>query len=122
MALALWLCVHAIRLYTISPVLGDTYGVGYAVERFRTASAEIERGTVLGYVTDLPPDNPERFNIWATARYAMAPVVLNREATNTSLVLADLKRPAEAAQFLEREGFRVERDFGGGVLLLRRRP
>ena len=124
-ALAVCLCLYAISIYfrravAAIPGHGDYYGAAIAVERFRGVRAALTPGTVLGYVTDLPPDNPMRQTVWATARYAIAPAVLAREPGDLPLLLGDLKRTGNAAEFLTRSGLRIERDFGRGVLLLRR--
>lgn len=80
------------------------------------------RGT-LGYLADLPPEqlraDPAAMERYFLPQFALAPWILDATTQEAAWIVADLRvRPA--AERIP-AGCTVERDFGDGVLLLRRR-
>lgn len=68
----------------------------------------------LGYVSDLTGDGP-----FYQAQYALAPVILER-GTGHDLILGNFSSPAAIEKAVAGQHLTIYRDFGNGVLLLRK--
>jgi hypothetical protein len=86
--------------------------------RFAPLARAIPEGGVAGYLSDLDPSLPAATAEYYLAEYFLAPAVIEN-STRPALVIANLHRPPPAGYF-EGLGFRIERDFGSGLYLLRK--
>ena len=97
----------------------DPYMIRGAMERFAGLRQTVSENAVLGYLTDAEPGTLATV-IFGTAQYALAPRLLEMD-TQRDLVLGNFTKPLDFAGFGARYGLIVERDFGSGVVLFRRR-
>ncbi len=97
----------------------DPYQVGAQAARFEGVRAAIPEGAVLGYLTDLEPENMTAWSAFNAARYVLAPRLLRQDAAEPQ-VLGNFSHPLDYAAFGRSHGLRLERDFGAGVVLFRR--
>ena len=75
--------------------------------------------TVMGYLTDLEHGTLKADAMFGEAQYALAPRILQRGA-GYDWVLGNFAGPIPFTPTGDQRGLRVERDFGAGVVLLRR--
>jgi hypothetical protein len=83
--------------------------------RFAALRQALPAHGVVGYVSEPTHDADTRFHL---AQHALAPLVLAR-GVDHEVVVSDFSASGTVAEALARERFRVVRDFGRGVLLLR---
>ena len=101
-------------------------GTGNAIDlitvnesRFRELKTMLPPRGVVGYVGDLDLSGPEGTAWYMAAQYSLAPVQL-APGTDHVLVVGNLSDPSAASSLSRGAGFETVRDFGRGVLLLRR--
>lgn len=75
----------------------------------------------VGYVSDLPLDQEEGDALHLQTLYALAPLIVARDDGSPGLVIANLARPSALPAICRRAGLETVRDFGSGLVLLRRR-
>jgi hypothetical protein len=79
------------------------------------------RGTV-GYLGDFPPgrgaDDARGVEDYFLTQFALAPLVLDGDAERHEWIVANLRSAASSARVPA--GWKIEEDFGGGVLLLKK--
>lgn len=96
--------------------------------RFSQVSTALPSATVVGYLTDRPgfveSSEPADYQPWSLdslmfVRFGLLPLILAPNSQQ-AIVVGDFKDPAAASALIQEKGFRVVKDFGNGVLLLRR--
>ncbi|MEZ5403891.1 MAG: hypothetical protein R2729_29695 [Bryobacteraceae bacterium] len=96
----------------------DPYLVAMQDERFRDLASALPAGGGAGYVSDLGLDSTAGQAAYFTAQYALAPRLLApAEKTGGGPVVGNFARPPDLAAM----GFELVRDYGNGVMLLRRK-
>jgi len=97
----------------------DPYRLVDQDARFEALLAAVPAGAILGYLTDLAPDDNLGYAMFLAAQYNLAPRQLHK-GTAGELVLGNFTRPGDFAAVGRQHGLRMERDFGNGVVLFRR--
>jgi hypothetical protein len=107
------------RVDTYSEVHGIEQ-VALYVDRFTPVKPMLPPGEVVGYISDEPQtdDFVRRFFL---TRFALSPVELDAKAQHR-VVLGDFIDPRNTPKAAAQLGLTVEKDFGKGVVLLRRNP
>lgn len=105
----------------------DTYSnvhgmeqVALYVERFAPVKPMLPPGEVVGYISD-EPQTDDFVRRYFLTRFALSPVELDAKAQH-SVVVGDFIDPGNASKAIAQLGLTVEKDFGKGVVLLRRKP
>lgn len=101
----------------------DRYGVTAEQERFREAAAWLPAGAVVGYLSDLPLDEPRGSAAFFAAQYALAPrilVELTAAADRVDWAVGNYSRPPDLGHVLSKYNLKLVRDCGRGVVLFRR--
>lgn len=88
-------------------------------ERLRPAAAVLPRFGVIGYLSDEDSYTTSGMRRYYLTQYALAPRVVSR-STQKELVLGNFKEPSAAFELARQNGLRLERDFGGGLMIFRR--
>jgi hypothetical protein len=117
-----------IRLAATAPARAGSDEISSYERRFLELRTALPPHGVVGYVGDPDPEGATpaqrnatsllHFKRYLLAQYALAPVVLI-ENTEPELVVGNFDPGSRPS--LPR-GFQIERDFGNGLVLLRRRP
>jgi hypothetical protein len=89
--------------------------------RYAAIKRALPRHGQLGYVSDLPLDQEGGDTLHLQAIYALAPLVLVRDDGSPGLVVANLAHPSALSAICRGRRLDVVRDFGSGLVLLRRR-
>jgi hypothetical protein len=97
----------------------DQFEVSKQLVRFEGVRAMLPEDTVMGYLTDLEHGTLKADAMFGEAQYALAPRILQRGA-GYDWVLGNFAGPIPFTPTGDQRGLRVERDFGAGVVLLRR--
>jgi hypothetical protein len=97
----------------------DPYQTAAQAARLADLRAALPQDAVLGYLTDLEPGSVAASASFNIAQYALAPRLLRQDAEQPEL-FGNFSRPADFAAVGRRHGLRIERDFGAGVVLLRK--
>jgi len=97
----------------------DPYQISAAFQRLEPLRAAVPEDAVLGYVTDTETGSAVESAMFLAAQYVLAPRLLEKNVTH-EWVLGNFTRPADFAAFGKTKSLRLERDFGGGVVLFRR--
>lgn len=108
---------------TASDLSPDPYGVVAAQERFRDAAVLLPPGAVVGYLSDLPLENPRGSAAFLATQYALAPRILVELHTGgeaASWVVGNYSRPVDSNEVTSRHNLTLVRDCGRGVILFRR--
>ncbi len=75
---------------------------------------------VLGYLSNLSPTGDEGVGRWYAAQYSLAPVQL-APGLDCEMVVGDFSDPSIGTALAANHGLEIVRDFGQGVMLLRRK-
>jgi hypothetical protein len=86
--------------------------------RFSDISKDLPKDSVIGYLTDADPNLTSTSAGYYLAEYALAPVVVANN-TDQKLVMANAHTP-QPPQFYQSRGLELVRDYGNGVMLLRK--
>lgn len=108
---------------TASDSVPDRYGVTAEQERFREAAALLPADAVVGYLSDLPLDEPRGSAAFFAVQYALAPrilVELTAAADRVNWVVGNYSRPPDLDDAVSRYNLTLVRDCGRGVILFRR--
>jgi hypothetical protein len=97
----------------------DPYQIAAQAARLEGVAALVPEDAVLGYVSDLDLENFSARVMFNSAQYTLAPRIL-RQDTASPRVLGNFARPADFAEFGQRHGLGIERDFHNGIVLFRR--
>jgi hypothetical protein len=97
----------------------DQFEVSKQLVRFEGVRAMLPEDAVMGYLTDLEHGTPKFYAMFGEAQYTLAPRIL-QWGSRYDWVLGNFAGPIPFPPTGDRRGLRVERDFGAGVVLLRR--
>ncbi len=97
----------------------DPYLIAQQFPRLEGVRTAVPESAVMGYLTDTSPGSTVFEAMYGSARYVLAPRLVRLD-TNAAWVLGNFTRPADFAALARRNGLRLERDFGNGVLLFRK--
>ncbi|HTR38363.1 MAG TPA: hypothetical protein VMH80_20780 [Bryobacteraceae bacterium] len=102
----------------------DVYQIGAQAERFRELAAALPASGIIGYVSDRGTRETLGTVMYDGAQYALAPRLLTERLrqANTPWVVGNFSKPMDVAGFASKRGLTVVRDFGSGVVLLRKEP
>jgi hypothetical protein len=89
-------------------------------QRFASLRAVLPPRGIVGYLSDTG-GNQDSLRRYYLTQYSLAPVVVAPDA-NRELVIANFSSPSAIATLADAQGLSVEKDFGNGVALLKRRP
>lgn len=98
---------------------GDAPNAAYFEKRFAPAKKLLPTGETTGYFSDVQPDIPRTIR-FLHARLALAPRTLAFSADGDH-ILADFTGGGKMESFAELKNHEVEKDLGGGLLLLRKK-
>ena len=89
--------------------------------RFSPISASLPPNTIVGYITDDPSFRYPRFlnDELMSERLAAMPVVI-APSTRPDVLVGDFHSTEGASKIIQEQGLSIIRDFGGGLMLLRR--
>ncbi len=87
--------------------------------RFSELRQDLPNGEVLGYLTDADPTLTSTLAEYTLAQYALAPAVVANSLGQQNLVIANVHTP-QPPVFYQSRGLEIIRDYGNGVMLLRR--
>jgi hypothetical protein len=96
-----------------------------ALERFSPLATALPPNSTVGYITDNPSFRYPRLRTallndeLMNERLAAMPVVI-APSTELSILLGDFRDAQAAARIVREQNLSVIRDFGGGLMLLRR--
>ncbi len=89
------------------------------MRRFDGIKETLPERAVVGYFSDeAPKDTPEYGKGFFLTQYSLVPVIVI-DSTDRDLVIGNLKNSSELS-LCEERGFTVLKDFGGGVVLLKK--
>ena len=97
----------------------DPYGLAGQAARLADFQAAVPADAILGYLTDVPPEDPRASSMFFAAQFALAPRIL-RQTDAADLVLGNFTRPGDFAAAGRQHGLQLQRDFGNGIVLFRR--
>ena len=116
--LSLWGVIEFVRLERIwNTQFHDPYLIAGQHSRFEGVRHIIPPDAILGYITDLEPNSASWSAAFNGAQYVLAPRLLE-EGTKRDWVLVNYSKIVDFAAIAQQNGFRIERDFGQGVLVL----
>ncbi len=97
----------------------DPYRIADQGARLANVRAALPPNAVIGYISDIPADNPLSGPVFTVTAYQLAPRIIQM-GDSYAVVLGNFTKPADFASVGRQHGLRVERDFGNGVVLFRR--
>lgn len=86
--------------------------------RYSGIAKDLPKNSVIGYLTDAEPNATTTGAEYFLSEYALAPVVIVNN-TDQNLVMANLHMP-QPPDFYRSRGLDLVRDYGTGVMLLRK--
>ena len=122
---ALLALLSAINFYGITAEAAgpnaDVYKIGEQAARFHDLMSALPATGIVGYVSDVPPDQNLAAVLYSGAQYTLAPrLVTDRNlAPSAEWVIGDFSKPLDMVQFGKERGLTLVRDFGNGVVLYR---
>ena len=118
--LTVWGAIEFFRLERIwNSEFRDPYLVNVQDARLGAVRDIIPADAVVGYMTDMEVNSIQWSAAFNTAQYELAPRILE-VGTNREWLLANFAGKGDFVAFAQANGFRVERDLGNGVAVLRR--
>jgi hypothetical protein len=101
---------------------GDQFQIAAQQPRFQGAAAALPPAGVVGYLSDVPPDDTQGLALFGAAQYALAPLILVTPAPGRQpeWVIGNFSRPVDAAGIAAGHGLSVAADYGNGVVLFRK--
>ena len=87
--------------------------------RYEGLRAALPPDAVIGYISDLRPEDARSTLLFLGAQYALAPRIVVDDDRH-EWVLGNFSVPADFAALGANRGLRLVRDFGNGVILYRR--
>jgi hypothetical protein len=109
-----------LNLVQQSSIPGVSEQIPAFLARFNELRKELPARDEIGYINDAAPDATIRQEEYYLTQYALAPAMIV-DSPDKALVVANFHQPADQA-LLKARRLTVVRDFGTGVLLLRRAP
>ncbi|MCS6951347.1 MAG: hypothetical protein RMK57_10510 [Bryobacterales bacterium] len=113
----------ALNYYEIaSQSVPDRYGIGAQQQRFHPVASVLPPGAVVGYISDLSPDDARGSAAFFAAQYHLAPRILVPFPAERPVdwVLGNFSRPTDLDDVSRRHHLVLVRDFGRGVMIFRR--
>lgn len=98
----------------------NNFDIGSYESRFAEIKREVPRDGTVGYLTDADPGLTSTTAEYYLAQLAMIPTVVANRA-DTPLVMANVHTP-QPAGFYQSRGLQLVKDYGNGVMLLRKEP
>ena len=118
--LTVWGGIEFLRLERIwNSEFRDPYLVNVQESRLGAVKDIIPADAVVGYLTDMQPDSIQWAAAFNTAQYELAPRILEL-GTNREWLLANFAGHGDFPAYAQANGFRVERELGNGVAVLRK--
>lgn len=118
--LAFW---GALEYYQLESVWNNEFRDPYLIAaqhaRFEGAKQMIPPDAIVGYITDLEPNSVSWSAAFNGAQYVLAPRLLEPGTTRQWLI-ANFARPADFLAFAKSTGFHIEKDFGNGVVVMKK--
>jgi len=96
---------------------GDVDWTTMYESRFEPLRRDLPPDSVVGYLTDQPPDTGTGKDLRLT-QYALAPIIV-KATVKAELVVGNFHDLAGISEIVRREGLIVVRDYRNGVVLLR---
>lgn len=99
----------------------DVYKIAAQAERFEDLAAALPATGVVGYVSDVPPNQTLSAALYSSAQYTLAPrlVTDQRAQPPAEWVIGDFSKPLDVVQFGAQRGLTLVKDFGNGAVLYR---
>ena len=97
----------------------DPYQIAAQAARLDGVRSLVPESAILGYLTDLKPDEVAASAMFNGAQYILAPRIL-RQDTQQTQVLGNFAHPVDYGAIGAQRGLRIERDFQNGVVLFRK--
>jgi len=88
-------------------------------QRFKPVAAELPRLSLVGYLSDEDTFSTEGMRRYYLTQYCLAPMVVSRSLA-VELLIGNFKTPERARELAHAHGLAIQKDFGGGLLILRR--
>lgn len=99
----------------------DVYKIGEQSARFQDLMSALPATGIVGYVSDVPADQPLAAALYSSAQYTLAPrLVTDQHLQPGELVIGDFSKPLDLAQFGKDHGLSLVKDFGNGAVLFRK--
>jgi hypothetical protein len=100
----------------------DPHQVAFQDERLQAALAAIPAGATIGYISDVPLEDPSGAVIFDVARYAFAPrpLLMLADAPGAEWVLGCFQRQYDPTAVARQHELSVVADYGNGVAVFRR--
>jgi hypothetical protein len=118
--LSLWGAIEFIGLErSWNTEFHDPYLIAAQHQRFEGVRQLIPADAVVSYASDLQPGSVVWSAAFNGAQYVLAPRLLE-EGFKREWLLVNYSQPADFAALGQQHGFRIELDFGGGVLVMRK--
>jgi hypothetical protein len=120
--LAVWGAIEFFGLErTWNTQFHDPYVIGAQETRFAGVRDVMPPDAISGYITDLEPNTIGWSAAFNGAQYVVAPRILE-PGTDRAWLLTNFSKPgvADVPAFARVNGYRIERDFGQGVYVLRK--
>lgn len=121
--LTLW---GTINFYSVTADMAkpgaDVYKVGEQAARFQDLMSALPAdAAIVGYVSDVPPNETLSAALYSSAQYTLAPrlVTNQRRTPPAEWVIGDFSKPLDVAQFGKDRGLTLVRDFGNGAVLFK---
>jgi hypothetical protein len=118
--LTVWGAIEFLRLERMwNSEFRDPYLVNVQNARLGAVRDIIPADAVVGYITDMEPNSVQWSAAFNAAQYELAPRILEVGTTREWLV-ANFAGTGDFPAFAQANGFRVERDLGNGVAVMRK--
>ena len=101
-----------------APPSRQSFDVVAYINRFAQLRKDLPKDTVIGYLTDAEPNLTSTYAEFGLAQYALIPVMVANNV-NQKLVMANVHTP-QPPSFYQGRGFELVRDYGNGVMLLKK--
>ena len=110
------LLVETARGYT--PPSRQNFDIVAYIGRFAQIREDVPKTATIGYLTDAEPNITSTYAEFGLAQLALIPIVIANN-TDQKLVMANVHTPQPPA-FYQSHGLELVRDYGNGVMLLRK--
>jgi hypothetical protein len=97
----------------------DVYKVGDQAARFQDLMSVLPATAIVGYVSDVAPNDTLSAALYSSAQYTLAPRLVTNQRSNRppEWVIGDFSKPLDVVQFGKDRGLSLVRDFGNGAVL-----
>ena len=115
LASSLWFLLDVISAYSYS---SEAFGVAAFEKRFQLLRQNLPPRSVLGYISDNPPDNTQAQAEFYLTEYALAPAII-KASTGEQLEVANFHTNTPNPALLKAKNLTLVQDFGNDVFLYR---